>query len=836
MNVTDPIGSTVTTANDPQTVTIANGTPATATPVGYQWTGTVTGSIFTDTNGDGIVAGTETNLAGVTVTLTDANGTVFTAITDSTGTYTFTGVPVGAATIVVGTPANTILTTGNAPQSITVSTTPVTPSAIGFQPGGSVSGQLFSDVDGNGVKDATEPTLAGVTVTLTDVYGVVHTTLTDANGMYTFGSVAVGVSTVSVATPAGTVLTTANDPQTVTIVAGVPAAATTIGFQPLGVVSGSVFGDANGNGLINAGETNLSGLTVTLVDALGVTHTTVTDVNGNYTFTGIPVGTATVDVTDPANATLTTANDAQTITVVQGVAATTTPVGFSVNVAPVYTAAATNTAQTVGLGAALTSVGATDANTDPLVYTLTSGTLPAGVTLNADGTFTGTPSTAGTFVVTISVADGRGGVATTTLTIEVPAATTTTTSSTSTTSTTSTTTTIVVPDSTTTTTVVVPDSTTTTTVVVPDSSTTTTVVVPDSTTSTTPTTSTPPTSTVVGITSTTGVPPTTGVPSVTTTTVADPATSTTTTMVPEVTTTTLVAPTTTLVAPSTTVPPVVTTFVFPTIPEATIPTTTPTTTPETTTTTVAPLVFEPVLPVETPATSTQPTTSIQPTTAVPNTTRTPTDIPGVGNATVSSSAPIVVEEAPANTPGTPSSDPLASVQSSEPVLEIGASATGVTSAKPAAQPTVTTVPTVLAVPTVPKAPKIQVTDDAQTVLSGKSVSIDVLANDEVDATLVFVSKPAHGRAVLVQGRVVYISDDGFDGEDGFDYWITLPTGQKLKGRVVLQVKGNSFTRDLALTGSNSLSLTGSALALLALGLILLLATKRRNDEAAETLR
>lgn len=142
----------------------------------------------------------------------------------------------------------------------------------------------------------------------------------------------------------------------------------------------------------------------------------------------------------------------------------------------------------------------------------------------------------------------------------------------------------------------------------------------------------------------------------------------------------------------------------------------------------------------------------------------------------------------------------------------------------------------LAVPTVPKAPKIQVTDDAQTVLSGKSVSIDVLANDEVDATLVFVSKPAHGRAVLVQGRVVYISDDGFDGEDGFDYWITLPTGQKLKGRVVLQVKGNSFTRDLALTGSNSLSLTGSALALLALGLILLLATKRRNDEAAETLR
>ena len=82
---------------------------------------------------------------------------------------------------------------------------------------------------------------------------------------------------------------------------------------------------------------------------------------------------------------------------------------------------------------------------------------------------------------------------------------------------------------------------------------------------------------------------------------------------------------------------------------------------------------------------------------------------------------------------------------------------------------------------------------------------------------------------MVKGRAVYVSDDDFDGEDSFDYWITLPNGKTLKGHVVLQVKGNSVTRDLALTGANSLSVTASALALLALGLILIFAAKRRKE-------
>lgn len=115
-------------------------------------------------------------------------------------------------------------------------------------------------------------------------------------------------------------------------------------------------------------------------------------------------------------------------------------------------------------------------------------------------------------------------------------------------------------------------------------------------------------------------------------------------------------------------------------------------------------------------------------------------------------------------------------------------------------------------------------------ITAKNVEIDVLANDEPNATLVSISKPKHGRATMVKGRVVYVSDDNFDGEDSFDYWITLASGEALQGRVVLQVKGTSVTRELALTGANSLPLTSAALALLALGLVLVFGARRRRED------
>ncbi|MBK9463112.1 MAG: carboxypeptidase regulatory-like domain-containing protein [Sphingobacteriales bacterium] len=45
--------------------------------------------------------------------------------------------------------------------------------------------------------------------------------------------------------------------------------------------------DANGDGIQDAGETGISGITVTLTYPDGTTATTTTDANGSYVFTGL---------------------------------------------------------------------------------------------------------------------------------------------------------------------------------------------------------------------------------------------------------------------------------------------------------------------------------------------------------------------------------------------------------------------------------------------------------------------------------------------------------------------------------------------------------------------
>ncbi|MCA9322727.1 MAG: hypothetical protein KDB53_18440 [Planctomycetes bacterium] len=70
---------------------------------------------------------------------------------------------------------------------------------------------------------------------------------------------------------------------------------------PLGKIGDTVFCDPNGNGVQDAGEPGLPGVTVTLnCSVSGLSATTVTDNNGNYLFDNLPGGencTVTVDPT-----------------------------------------------------------------------------------------------------------------------------------------------------------------------------------------------------------------------------------------------------------------------------------------------------------------------------------------------------------------------------------------------------------------------------------------------------------------------------------------------------------------------------------------------------------
>ncbi len=155
---------------------------------------------------------------------------------------------------------------------------------------GTVAGRVFRDNNGNGVQDAGEPGMSGVTVSLS---GIGQKT-TDGNGNYSFTANAPANYTVSVTPPAGYDCIT---PCSVNISLQVDQT-TTVNFalRPRASISGKVFHDTNNNGVQDTGESGIAGVTVTL-DGTGQTRTTAGD--GSYSFDQLLPGNYSVSVTVP---------------------------------------------------------------------------------------------------------------------------------------------------------------------------------------------------------------------------------------------------------------------------------------------------------------------------------------------------------------------------------------------------------------------------------------------------------------------------------------------------------------------------------------------------------
>ncbi|MCP4054657.1 MAG: hypothetical protein GY739_16710, partial [Mesoflavibacter sp.] len=149
--------------------------------------GDLSGTVFEDTNGNGVQDAGEAGISGVTVTITDVDNNPTTVTTDANGDWTATDIPVGDATVDVDEttlPADitdTLTTTGSDPETVTVVEGSNTTTDDGYAPAvGDVSGTVFEDTNGNGVQDPGEEGIAGVDVVVTDVYGNPTTVTTDA--------------------------------------------------------------------------------------------------------------------------------------------------------------------------------------------------------------------------------------------------------------------------------------------------------------------------------------------------------------------------------------------------------------------------------------------------------------------------------------------------------------------------------------------------------------------------------------------------------------------------------------------------------------------------------
>ncbi len=311
----------------------------------------VSGVVFFDTDNNGTQnSAADTGIAGVTIELsgTDDLGPVSRTVTTAAdGSFSFDGLRPGSYTLTEPTQppgtVNGITTAGSAGGNATGIAT--TPSVIGnislTVPGSSsvdnlfgeiplnssIAGQVWMDIDNNGVVAGGEPGIAGVTVELsgTDIAGstVTRTTTTDAQGRYSFTELAPGTYKVTEPTqPAGT-----RNGQTVagstggsaTPVATVPSAISNIALganqdstdnnfgeiPENSSISGRVWLDGNNNGVVDGGEDGIAGVTVHLggTDATGapVSIDVVTDAQGRYLFPNLSPGTYVV--TEPTQPT-----------------------------------------------------------------------------------------------------------------------------------------------------------------------------------------------------------------------------------------------------------------------------------------------------------------------------------------------------------------------------------------------------------------------------------------------------------------------------------------------------------------------------------------------------
>ncbi|MFD2542110.1 SdrD B-like domain-containing protein, partial [Lacinutrix gracilariae] len=304
--------------------------------------GDISGIVFEDTNGNGIQDAGEAGIEGVNVVITDVNNNETTVITGTDGTWTLNDIPVGEATVDVDESTlpsditNTLTTTGSDPETIIVADGTNATEDDGYAPAvGDLSGVVFEDINGNGIQDADEEGIEGVDVVITDIDGNETTVTTGTDGTWTATDLPIGAADIDVdettlpADVSDTLTTTGSDPETVTVLEDEETETTNDGYAPVTAeLTGIVFEDTNGNGIQDADEAGIEGVSVVITDVNNNETTVTTGTDGTWTATDIPVGEATVNVDEttlPADITdtlTTTGSDPETIIVADGTNAT----------------------------------------------------------------------------------------------------------------------------------------------------------------------------------------------------------------------------------------------------------------------------------------------------------------------------------------------------------------------------------------------------------------------------------------------------------------------------------------------------------------------------------
>ncbi len=308
--------------------------------------GSISGTVLADTDNND---SGDAPISGVTLTLKDSSGNDIdsddvtagvqptTTTTDSNGAYTFVGLRPGTYRAVETDLAGYVSITPNTVTPVLVAAG-VTTSDINFvdEQLSGITGTVLADTDND---DDGDTPISGVTLTLKNSSGndidsnpglagvQPTTTVTNASGNYSFAGIVPGTYRVVETDPAGYFSVTPNTISPVVVVAGVVTSDIDFVDEEAGSISGTVLADTDND---DDGDTPLSGITLTLKDSSGndvdsdpVTGgiqptTTTTDINGVYTFAGLPPGNYRVVETDAVGYLSVTPNTVAPVTVAAG--------------------------------------------------------------------------------------------------------------------------------------------------------------------------------------------------------------------------------------------------------------------------------------------------------------------------------------------------------------------------------------------------------------------------------------------------------------------------------------------------------------------------------------
>ncbi len=264
----------------------------------------------------------EAGIGSVTIQLTgtDATGAPvnLNVVTGADGSFRFEDLLAGSYTLSETQPAayadggEALGTIGGAPAGTLSSNDEISAIALGGGEDGidylfgelaqAIAGRVYFDADRDGVDDA-EAGIGDVTVSLRDSAGtVIATTLTLADGSYSFTGLAAGSYTVEETQPVGYGSST---PNSVALVLAADGATARADFgETRSTLAGQVYMDLNDNRAVDVGETPIAGVEVRLTGAdangVAVNLSVTTAPDGTFLFENLLSGSYTVIETQPS--------------------------------------------------------------------------------------------------------------------------------------------------------------------------------------------------------------------------------------------------------------------------------------------------------------------------------------------------------------------------------------------------------------------------------------------------------------------------------------------------------------------------------------------------------